>query len=79
MEINDFVTYELPLRRGDIRVSANRYYSLMFQNNGNVQLFNKYYENQSHLVWETKTADTSACLLTFKKDGKLVLYNKYKE
>lgn len=79
MEINDFVTYDLPLRRGDYRVSANRYYSLMFQHNGNVQLFKKYYENQSHLIWETETADTSACLLTFKKNGKLVLYSEDKE
>lgn len=79
MEINDFVTYELPLRRGDYRVSANRYYSLMFQHNGNVQLFKKYYENQSHLIWETETADSSACLLTFKKSGKLVLYGEDKE
>jgi len=36
MEINDFVSYELPLRRGDYRVSANRYYSLMFREDGNI-------------------------------------------
>jgi hypothetical protein len=79
MEINDFVTYDLPLNKGDYRVSANRYYSLMFNHNGNVQLFKKYYENERHLIWETGTADTNACVLTFRKDGKLVLYGEDKE
>lgn len=79
MEINDFVTYDLPLRRGDWRVSANRYYSLMFKHDGNVVLYKKYYENNDHLIWESGTADTSANLLTFKKNGKLVLYGDDKE
>lgn len=60
-------------------MSRNRYYVLWFRNNGNLELYKKYFENADNLIWETDTRDCDATVLTFKKNGKLVLRNDYKE
>lgn len=51
---------------------------LWFREDGNLQLYKKYFENGHNIIWETDTAGCDATKLTFKKNGKLVLQDEDK-
>lgn len=78
-EMRDHCNWHHPLRRGQKLVSRNRYYVLWFRDNGNLELYKKYFENNENLIWESDTRDCDATKFTFKKNGKLVLTNDDKE
>lgn len=78
-ELRDTATWHHPLYRGQKLVSKNRYYTLWFRDNGNLELYKKYFENRENLIWATNTPDSDATVFTFKKNGKLVLRNDDKE